>query len=118
VLADNKTSAKSPNKELADVSDQLTAYALLRTAETGSMPDSVRLDYLVRTPSGQTKHVRLSSTRTMDHLRSLVARLNRATELVQKGVFIPTNPTDPMCSARYCEYFVDCPYTQGRRRTT
>jgi len=115
VVADNKTTDKSPSAGLADVSDQLTMYSLLRLAEVGRMPDKVRLDYLVRTPSGTERHVRLESKRTAAHLRALVDRLNTAVELVSKGVFPPTNSTDWSCDPRWCEYFNDCRYTAGRR---
>ena len=102
-----------PN-DAANQSQQLTIYALLRMAETGNLPDAVRLDYLIRTPSGSSKHVRLQSTRTRADLQAMIRRINTATALVQKGVFPPTNPTDWMCSPRYCEYFIDCQYTRGR----
>jgi len=115
VVADNKTAEKTPPNDAANQSQQLTIYALLRMAETGNLPDAVRLDYLIRTPSGSSKHVRLQSTRTTADLQAMIRRINTATALVQKGVFPPTNPTDWMCSPRYCEYFIDCQYTAGRR---
>lgn len=114
-VVDLKTSARAPNKGAADASDQLTMYAMLRGAEVGTMPEEVRLDYLVRPLKGDERLVRLQSRRTPEHVASLVDRLNTAIDAVDKGVFVPALPDSWVCSERWCSFFTTCRYTRGRR---
>jgi RecB family exonuclease len=114
-IVDLKTSERKPKKNAADDSDQLTMYSMLRGAETGTTPERVRLDYLVRTPKGDESLVRLESWRSSEHVASLVERLNTAIEAVEKGVFVPAAPDSWACSERWCSFFRTCRYTRGRR---
>lgn len=117
-IHDLKTSQKSPNKNAAETSQQLSMYAVLRFAEVGTLPERLTLDYLVRTPARlERKHVALETTRTVEDVRAMVNRLNKAVEAVQRGVFLPTNPENWWCSRQWCSYFETCPYVvQGRTR--
>jgi hypothetical protein len=120
VLTDTKTSEKSPQKDAAETSQQLTLFSLIRWAETHVIPKRLKLDYLVRTPKEhQKKHVPLETTRTMEDLRVMVRRLNNAVEAVKKGIFIPANPSAWYCSPNWCEYYGDCAYVRrGDNRPT
>ena len=113
VIRDVKTSEKSPSKDTADNSQQLSIYAVIRLAETGRLPNGLALDYLVRTPAEhQRKHVQLVTRRDMADVTAVVARINTAVEAVKRGVFVPTNPDNWWCSRTWCEYFTSCVYVR------
>jgi hypothetical protein len=113
VIRDTKTSEKSPAKDVADKSQQLTMYAVIRMAETGQLPAGLTLDYLVRTPARlDRKHVPVHSTRDREDVGTMVHRINKAVEAVQKGVFMPTNPENWWCSRAWCEYHPSCVYVR------
>ena len=112
-IRDLKTSEKKPGPRVADDSQQLDMYALLHTAATGMMPRRLILDYIVARKTG-TDHFPLVTTRSEADLRSIVTRLNVATEAVRAGVFLPTNPSNWWCSPKFCEFFRTCPYVGSR----
>ncbi len=120
VVRDLKTSEKSPSKDTADRSQQLTMYALIRQAEVGALPVKLTLDYLVRTPArAERKHVPLDTVRDPEDVAALVNRINTAVEAVKRGVFMPTAPDSWWCSQAYCEFYNSCVYTaKGRTRPT
>lgn len=115
-VRDLKTSEKSPAKTAAEKSQQLTMYSLLEWANKGAMPERLALDYAVRTPKGQEKHVPLFTTRSLDDVGTLVNRINTAVEAVKKGIFVPANPDSWKCDPRYCDYFDSCPYVRRGSR--
>ena len=119
-IRDLKTSAKSPSRDAADKSQQLSFYAMIRAAEVGALPEALALDYLVRTPKrGELKAVELATTRDAEDIRALVARLNVAVENVKRGSFSPADPTSWWCSAKFCGYHATCVYVRrGDRRLT
>lgn len=118
VIRDLKTSDRMPRSDVADVSQQLTMYALIRLAEVGTLPASLVLDFLVRSPERATKrHVPLTTTRDREDLRALVDRINTAAAAVEAGVFVPAPPDAWWCSRAWCEYFDTCIYVRrGERR--
>lgn len=107
-IRDVKTSGKSPTKDTADNSTQLSIYALAAQALDGVMPAEVVLDYLVdlKTP----KAVTLSSVRTPDDVLSVLRRIERFIEAHQRGAFVPARPTDWWCARRWCGYWTTCPF--------
>lgn len=119
-IRDLKTSAKSPSRDAADKSQQLSFYAMIRAAEVGALPEALALDYLVRTPKrGELKAVELATTRDAGDIAALVARLNTAVEAVKRGIFMPADPTSWWCSAKWCGYWATCPYIRrGAARPT
>lgn len=119
-IRDLKTSTKSPAKDKADRSQQLTMYSMIRAAEVGKLPVGLQLDYLVRTPARQEKkHIVLETTRGPDDVSALVQRINTAVRAVERGVFVPAAPDSWYCSPTYCEFWKTCPYTAaGQRRPT
>jgi len=115
IVRDIKSAEKSPNRNAADVSQQLTMYAMIDAAETGMMPDAVALDYLVRTPAlHRFEHVSLESMRSPADIQALVHRLNAAKEGIEKGIFIPAQPgMSWRCSAKWCPFWRTCRYVNG-----
>lgn len=117
VIRDLKTSERTPPAEAAERSDQLTMYALIRAAEVGTLPASLALDHLIRTPERhERRHVVQTTTRTPADIAALIRRINTAVLAVERGVFVPAAADAWQCDPRYCPYFGDCAYTQGRAR--
>lgn len=108
-IRDTKTSAKTPNAAAADESNQLTLYALAVKVVDGQAPAKVFLDTLVDLKTG-AKPVVLESRRTDADFRVMLARVERAMEVVEKGAFVPANQTDWWCSDRFCGYAPTCPF--------
>lgn len=116
-IRDTKTSEKSPNREAAENSQQLTMYAMLRLADVGSLPKVLALDHLVRTPArAERKHVVQETTRDAADVGALVNRLNTAVEAVKRGVFVPTAPDSWWCAPAWCEYYASCVYVRRGAR--
>ncbi|MDM7994661.1 MAG: PD-(D/E)XK nuclease family protein [Acidobacteriota bacterium] len=109
-VRDTKTSAKTPSKTIADESLQLTAYALAVKVIDGIEISEVKLDYLIdiKEPKKET----FSSKRDADHFKALLARVERAVKVIEKGAFFPARETDWWCSEKYCGFFRTCPYVR------
>jgi len=120
IVRDLKTSEKSPSALAADDSQQMSMYAMIRLAEVGTLPEKLTLDYLVRTPARhEMKHVPLDTTRDAEDVRVIVTRINTAVEAVKRGLYVPTNPENWWCSAKFCDAHSTCPYVRrGARRPT
>lgn len=105
---DTKTTAKSPVANIADLSDQLTMYALAIKVLDGVVPERVSLDFLIdnKTPVAKT----FSSVRDNGDFGVLMARVENAAEAIQKGVFVPAQPTDWRCSMKWCGFASTCRY--------
>jgi PD-(D/E)XK nuclease superfamily len=112
-IRDTKTSEKSPRSDMAERSQQLTFYAMIRHADVGALPKQHTLDYLVQTPGRrERKHVPLHTTRDAHDVAALVHRLNTAVEAVKRGVFMPAAPDAWNCSPRWCEFYSSCVYVR------
>ncbi|MHA1573255.1 MAG: RecB family exonuclease [Alphaproteobacteria bacterium] len=108
---DCKTSTKTPAKDAADKSEQLSTYALLHRTRWGSLPPKVCLDALVDLKSGP-KAALLESTRTMIELDALLERYYAVIQAIDKGVFPPCSQGSWVCSPRFCGYFAQCKYVR------
>ena len=108
-IRDTKTSGKSPNKDAADKSLQLTTYALAVRTLDGQLPGKVALDYVVRTPKRKDlKLVTLESARNHHDMSHLAERVYRTALLMEKGVFTPAPIDAWWCSRKFCPYHGDC----------
>jgi hypothetical protein len=108
-VRDTKTSAKSPVAGAADQSLQLTTYGLAARVLDGKAPTALGLDFLVDSKSG-AKSVTQQTSRSVEDYRSLLRRVERYLEVVEKGAFQPTNPDNWWCSTRFCGYATTCPF--------
>lgn len=113
-IRDTKTSKKSPDKNAASNSQQLTLYHLACRVLDKTDP-VLYLDTLVSTKT--PKVVTQTTTRTsMDHQR-LLDRIAVMHDAVMKGVFTPAPEDAWCCSERWCGYWKMCPFGQkGRNR--
>jgi hypothetical protein len=108
-IRDLKTSKKSPNRNAADISEQLTTYALSKFSYEGVMPPKVALDTVVDLKR-ETKVVTQESVRTKDDFQVLMARTENAARVIESGIFTPALPDAWWCSEKWCEYATICPY--------
>jgi hypothetical protein len=108
-VRDSKTSAKSPNKNEAHRSMQLSIYAMAGRVHDGETPSLV-LDYLVDTKV--PKAVSLETTRGPKDFATLLNRIDAFVAAHNTGVFMPTNPDSWWCSPDYCGYFDTCRYVR------
>lgn len=113
-VRDTKTSGKSPSETSAEDSNQLVTYSFATLVLDKTIPDSVTLDYLVRTPKRHDlKYVPRSTTVNRDDINVLLFRFSRAVHAwhaaCKTGAFLPANPDDWHCSERFCGYWGMCP---------
>lgn len=114
-VRDTKTSTKSPQKGIADLSSQLTMYAMAEYVETGKPPDILALDYLIETKTSK-KVLQLPTKRTLEDFAPLLNRVQIAVEAVQKGHFYPADPSTPgawWCHPERCGYWSTCRYVRN-----
>lgn len=105
VIRDLKTAEKAPFKDAAKFSQQLTMYNMIRAAETRKMPRASKLVHLVRTPVTHEKSVVVQETsRDIEDLKILRERLSTAVDAVDKGVFVPADPSAPGSPCNWCEF--------------
>lgn len=111
-LRDLKTSGKKKAQTEADLTDQLTAYALGYEYVFEKPPPKIILDVLVnnKTPNYQL----LSTTRTHNDIDIFFRRMQTVLEGIRKGIFLPADPTSWICDPRYCGYAYTCPYCKIR----
>jgi hypothetical protein len=112
-VRDIKTSSKSPNENTAEVSEQLTAYALASEVLDEKLPDYMMLDYSIVTPARKEEKTKtLITTRTSEDMQVFKNRLTNAVHGIRTGIFIPARPDDWRCSADWCGYFNICRYAK------
>lgn len=109
-VRDTKTSKKTKNQAEADNSQQLTMYALAVKVIDQKMPSALYLDNLValKTP----KRVTLSTTRDDQDLQILLRRIERASEVIDAGKFMPCDPTSWVCTERFCGFWSRCEFSK------
>lgn len=108
-VRDTKTAGKAPSQADADTSEQLTVYSLARRIE-GTLPGDVCLDALVKT--AKPKAVTIHSTRTDADLEMQLRRIEVAVDVIDRGIFLPTDPSNWWCSVRFCGYHSTCRYAK------
>lgn len=110
-IRDTKTSKQTPPQSAIDASEQYTMYAMAVKVLDGHIP-KVYQDSLVKTktPKIDTKE----SVRNQEDFKSLINRLSRFAEVIEKGVFLPARRTDWWCSVAFCGYAKTCPFFNGR----
>ncbi len=116
-IRDTKTSSKTPAKDAADTSLQLTVYTLARRVLDGIIPGRLFLDHLValkRAPKIETQE----TARSEADLEAALRRVEVAMRLIEAGLFQPADPSQWWCgwgNPRWCGYAQTCPYVRGRK---
>lgn len=107
-IRDTKTASKSPSGDEAASSTQGKFYSLARTVLDGLPPAKFSLDYLVKTK--EPKAVTVSAQIDEDDHRRLLLRVEKVSNMIQKGTFTPAPHDAWYCSARWCGYWSRCPF--------
>jgi RecB family exonuclease len=108
IIRDTKTSGKTPPANCADRSLQLKAYALAVWRIDGEAPKKACLDYLIDT--AKPKVETFESEPTREDFTVLLARIETLAMAMEKGVFIPVEPTHWCCDPKWCGYYQTCRY--------
>ncbi|MFH1572429.1 MAG: PD-(D/E)XK nuclease family protein [Acidobacteriota bacterium] len=107
-IRDTKTSGKTPSADCAQKSVQLKAYSLAVMKIDGAAPVWSRMDYLIdtKTPKSATFEAQF----TDDDYRAVLARVETLCLAMERGVFIPVEPTHWACDPKWCGYALTCRY--------
>ena len=107
-VRDLKTSSRSPSKEGIERNDQLNVYAIAYEAKHGEPPAGTALDYLIDTKTPKTETLEAKPDAIDKEIT--IARMGKAIEAIETGIFPPA-PSDWWgCSAKWCGYWDRCPY--------
>ena len=109
VLEDLKVGRKAWTVGDADLSDQLTWYAMAWKHTHGALPYSVGIRSLRTLSAGPTAMFR-QSFRSNSHVDKLLATIETVLSGIRAGVFIPAAEGAWWCSRRWCGYWHDCRY--------
>lgn len=114
-LLDLKTSTKSKNQDDADGSLQLTTYDLLGK-QVLEMPNVVlTLETLVALKNSE-KLQSLPTTRRPEDHTVLLNRYAGVLRACREQVFLPADPSNWWCSAKWCGFFATCQFIPAYRR--
>ena len=116
VIRDTKTSKKSPNQDVADQSNQLSAYALASQVLDGKLPDSLKLDYLIDLKKS-TKTMTIETVRDDESTMAYLNRLVNGITSIRSGVFVPAPDQAWWCAQKWCAYFNLCPHVKHQVTT-
>ena len=90
IIRDTKTSKKMPfqktaDRNVADESQQLTAYALAYKTLYGELPEKLTLDYIIL--NGEVKTIIYETARKAEDIEVFMKRLRRVVNGIQRRVF-------------------------------
>lgn len=96
---------------------QPTFYSFVHEKEKGIRPEFVYHILIARRgktgpTSEELQEQRL--TPTDQHYQALMAKLMLFVQMLQKGVFMPANPTSWWCNEKWCGYWYTCNYVGNR----
>jgi len=112
-VGDFKTGKTAWNQKKADSADQLTLYGLLYHSKYGEFPKKMWIANLINRVKGW-KHQHLETTRNLSQYQKLLRRLSIADAGIRKGTFLPAAEGSWKCSEKWCEFWTDCIYAQGK----
>lgn len=115
-IRDTKTKAQTPPADAAK-SMQMALYSISEKVIRGAYPNSVHLDFLVKT---KTRKVELrSAVPTDDWIKPTLARVESAIKIIEAvkaghQAFSPSPPDHWVCTKKFCGYATTCPFWSGR----
>lgn len=115
-IVDLKTSAKRWNQDQIDGSFQHTVYGWAYRALTGEHPTNYAVENLVHFKKKAPVRNRLDSSRSQGDYLAAWNRLTETARAIETGTFPPAPLGAWWCSAKWCEYFTDCPYVGPERK--
>jgi hypothetical protein len=112
VIRDTKTAKKKPGANDAVESVQGDLYTL--EAHLRGKDKPFLLDFLVKTKEPATYTIE-SPVRTEGDHQATLGRIERWGQMLQAGIFPPTNPSNWWCSQKWCGYWEsDCRWGQRK----
>lgn len=113
-IRDIKTATRVPDDDAADVSDQLSMYALLDLLAGGKIADVFALDFVIKptTPFARLRLLTQETTRTAADVERMIARLNNAIAATKAGVYLANGVNTWACSPTWCRFWTTCPYVR------
>lgn len=112
-IRDTKTSNRRLTQQDVDSSLQLTIYALAAKIFEGQIPKETCFDILIK--KSVPESLTLTSKRNEKDFIAFKNRFEKACEVIEKGMFYPTDYSNYWCSKLYCGYYDTCPYVSGRK---
>ncbi len=109
-IIDLKTTSRTMNQDTVDRMDQLTFYSLLYRAKNGVDPTGIVIENMVDLK--QPKVETIETSRSMEDYNPMINRINAIVDAINKGVFPPTDPTNWVCSRKFCGFFPSCDYVK------
>jgi len=124
-IIDHKTGMTAPGEYEAEVSEQLTCYALAYQVKTGELPDKVAIHKAValrkaprstlpryktikETDQGFIGISTIESKRTPDRIKRYLKTMEITIRLIQEGIFPPARSGAWPCTPEACEYWQYC----------
>jgi hypothetical protein len=126
LLVDHKRSAKAPARDAAEHDEQLTAYAMSKWAQDGTLPDIVRLDFALAWKTApkkatadrlaavkETKHgavgiLPLAAKRTQADVDHYLNVMDATIANMRDGVYNYAAPQAWWCSPTACDFWDYC----------
>ena len=96
---------------------QPTFYSFVHEKEKGVRPEFVYHILIARRGKTGPTREELQEQRlipTDQHYQALMAKLMLFVQMLQKGVFMPANPTSWWCNKKWCGYWYTCPYVGNK----
>ncbi len=114
IIIDNKTAAKSPVKDIIDISTQMSTYAMAYQLYEGVIP-GVQLDFLIDNKKPIVKSC--PGTRDEEDFQIVLNRFKIFIESYEKGVFPPVSADHWICHPNFCGHFNEnCKYALRRKK--
>lgn len=107
IVIDLKFQAKSPTSDDIAKDIQMTAYDLGFRHTFGYKPAKLKKEYSIATKTAKTI-IQETLPRDDETLTRFLYRLEKAMEVVEKGVFQPAPIGAWWCDPRYCGYYQTC----------
>lgn len=115
-VVDLKITGKRWNQDRIDESFQHTVYGWGHKILTGEYPTRFAVENLVHFKRKAPERNRLDSGRGEGDYRAAWNRLAETAATIEAGRFPPAPLGAWWCSAKWCEYFHDCPYVGPERK--
>lgn len=113
-LPDLKTAARKWSQVQADSSIQATLYNELVKHHTGQYP--AKLSFEIFTKTKTPAHQSVETTRMGEDFGVLIKRAQIMLNMIQAGIFPPSDPGFWGCSFRYCGYWWTCDHIPKHKK--
>lgn len=115
-LDDLKTTKKTWSEGQINKEIQPILYSFVHEYMTGIRP---RFDYQILIALKNSTKLQIQSiTPTNNHYRALFTKFHVFCDMIDKGVFMPANPSSWWCCEKWCGYYLTCPYVGNQYPTT